>query len=192
MACCVAKRSRFSNPSWPARLFLFRWRPGRESAAGSEANTIVIVGVISDTHGLMRPQALDALAASELILHAGDIGSPEILEALRQIGPVVAVRGSNDKGPWAQELADAEIVEADGVFFYVLHDAAQLDLDPRAVGFRAVISGHSHRPKVEERKGVLYLNPGSAGPCRFKLPITVARVEVGGGRVSATIVHLAA
>ena len=144
----------------------------------------MIVGVISDTHGLMRPQALAALAGSELILHAGDIGSPEVLEALRQIGPVVAVRGNNDKGPWAQELADTEIVEAGGVFFYVLHDAAQLDLDPRAAGFAAVVSGHSHRPKVEERKGVLYLNPGSAGPRRFKLPITVARVEVGGGRVS--------
>ena len=167
-------------------------RPGRESAAGSEANTIMIVGVISDTHGLMRPQALDALAGSELILHAGDIGSPEVLEALRQISPVVAVRGNNDKGPWAQELADAEIVEADGVFFYVLHDAAQLDLDPWAAGFGAVVSGHSHRPMVEERKGVLYLNPGSAGPRRFKLPITVARVEVGGGRVSTTIVQLAA
>ena len=204
-------------------------RPGRESAAGSEANTIMIVGVISDTHGLMRPQALDALAGSELILHAGDIGSPEVLEALRQIaagvepgdligaaagaatpnvealstardsGPasggeitLTVVRGNNDKGPWAQELADAEIVEADGVFFYVLHDAAQLDLDPRAAGFGAVVSGHSHRPKVEERKGVLYLNPGSAGPRRFKLPITVARVEVGGGRVSTTIVQLAA
>ncbi len=106
----------------------------------------MIVGVISDTHGLMRPQALDALAGSELILHAGDIGSPEVLEALRQISPVIAVRGNNDKGAWAQELADSEIVEAGGVFFYVLHDAAQLDLDPRAAGFRAVVSGHSHRP----------------------------------------------
>src|SRR5262245_34844596 len=105
-----------------------------------------LVGVISDTHGLVRPAALDALAGAELIVHAGDVGTPAVLEALRAVAPVVAVRGNNDRGPWARELPASDVVDLDGVLLYVLHDVKELDLDPRAAGFRAVIAGHSHRP----------------------------------------------
>jgi putative phosphoesterase len=150
----------------------------------------MIVGVISDTHGLIRPQALDALRGSDLILHAGDVGAPAVLEALGTIAPVVAVRGNNDKGPWADDLPETEVVEVAGNHFYLLHDVKELDLDPAAARFRAVVSGHSHRPASEERGGVLYLNPGSAGPRRFTLPVTVARVRVAGGVLSSEIVAL--
>jgi putative phosphoesterase len=149
-----------------------------------------VVGVISDTHGLVRPAALEALAGAELIVHAGDVGAPEVLEQLRAVAPVVAVRGNNDRAPWARDLAATEVVELDGLFLYVLHDVNELDLDPRAAGFRAVIAGHSHRPGVGERDGVLFLNPGSAGPRRFRLPITVARLRICGGDLDATIVDL--
>jgi putative phosphoesterase len=133
-----------------------------------------MIGLISDTHGLMRPEALNALRGSELILHAGDVGKPEILDALRAIAPVVAVRGNVDTAPWAAELP--ETAEANGIF--VIHDVHQLAIDPRAEGFRAVMSGHSHKPGVLERDGVLYINPGSAGPRRFRLPVTLARLDV--------------
>jgi putative phosphoesterase len=149
------------------------------------------IGVISDTHGLLRPEAIDALRGSDLIVHAGDIGGPEILEALREVAPVVAVRGNNDRRDWAKDLNDTEVVRAGDALLYVLHDLHELDLDPSAAGFKAVISGHSHQPKVEERAGVLYLNPGSAGPRRFRLPIAVARLRVDGNFVSAEIVELA-
>ena len=149
-----------------------------------------VVGVISDTHGLVRPTALAALSGAQLIVHAGDVGSPEVLDQLRGIAPVVAVRGNNDRGAWAESLSTTEVVDLDGLFLYVLHDVKELDLDPRAAGFRAVIAGHSHRPGVEEREGVLFLNPGSAGPRRFTLPITLARLSVRGGDLDATIVHL--
>jgi hypothetical protein len=149
-----------------------------------------VVGVISDTHGLVRPAALTALSGAQLIVHAGDVGSPEVLEQLRAVAPVVAVRGNNDRGPWAESLSVTEVVELDGLFLYVLHDVKELDLDPRVAGFRAVIAGHSHRPGMEERDGVLFLNPGSAGPRRFTLPITVARLTVRGHDLDATIVHL--
>jgi putative phosphoesterase len=132
------------------------------------------VGLISDTHGLIRPEALDALRGSDLIIHAGDVGRPEILDALRAIAPVVAVRGNVDTAPWAAELPETAV--ASGIF--VIHDVHQLAIDPRAAGFRAVVSGHSHKPGVVERDGVLYLNPGSAGPRRFRLPITLARLDV--------------
>jgi hypothetical protein len=151
-----------------------------------------IVGVISDTHGLLRPEALTALAGSELIIHAGDIGAPEVLARLRALAPVVAVRGNNDREAWATALPAVEVVEFDTLALYVLHDVADLDLDPRAAGLRAVIAGHSHRPRVEERDGVLFLNPGSAGPRRFTLPVTVARLCVRGGELAASIVHLEA
>ena len=149
------------------------------------------IGVISDTHGLVRPEALRALAGADLIVHAGDVGGPEVLDALRAVAPVVAVRGNNDRGPWAAALAETEVVETDGRSLYVLHDLKTLDLDPRAAGFDAVIAGHSHQPRIERRDGVLYLNPGSAGPRRFRLPIAVAELAIDGTVVRARIVELA-
>ena len=148
------------------------------------------VGVISDTHGLLRPEAVAALAGVERIVHAGDIGSPDVLAALGRIAPVAAVRGNNDREAWAAGIPETEVVEVGDVSLYVLHDLHELDLDPGAAGFAAVIAGHSHQPRVEERAGVLYLNPGSAGPRRFKLPISVARLTVTGPRVQATLVTL--
>lgn len=149
------------------------------------------VGVISDTHGLLRPEAVAALAGVERIVHAGDIGSPDVLAALERIAPVAAVRGNNDRAAWAAGLPATEVVEVGDVSLYVLHDLHELDLDPGAAGFAAVIAGHSHQPRLEERAGVLYLNPGSAGPRRFKLPISLARLTVAGPRVQATLVTLA-
>ena len=146
-----------------------------------------LIGVISDTHGLVRPEAIDALRGSELIVHAGDIGGPDVLQALREVAPVVAVRGNNDREDWAGILKDTEVVRVGDVVLYVLHDLHALDLDPAAAGFNAVISGHSHQPLVEERRGVLYLNPGSAGPRRFTLPIAVARLLVRGPALDAEI-----
>ena len=137
------------------------------------------VGVISDTHGLLRPEALEALAGVDLIIHAGDIGKPEIIDALRRIAPVHAIRGNVDRGFWADEFSPTEILEIDGQSLYVLHDLHELDLDPIAAGFRVVISGHTHDPAVKEERGVVYLNPGSAGPRRFKLPISLARMTIG-------------
>lgn len=148
------------------------------------------VGVIADTHRLVRPEALAGLAGSGLIVHAGDVGGPEVLDALRKIAPVVAVRGNNDRGPWANALAETEIVHAGGVRLYVIHDVAAMDLDPARAGFAAVIAGHSHKPRCEERGGVLWFNPGSAGPRRFKLPIAIGRLEISLGRVSGEIVEL--
>lgn len=148
------------------------------------------IGVISDTHGLLRPQALAALAGSELILHAGDIGAPEVLAALEAIAPVAAVRGNNDTDPWAEALPETRVVEAGGLRFYLLHDLKTLALDPLAAGFDAVLSGHSHKPLAETRAGVLYLNPGSAGPRRFRLPITLARLRLAEGRISSELLHL--
>jgi uncharacterized protein len=148
------------------------------------------IGVISDTHGLVRPQALRALAGADLIVHAGDVGSPDVLEALRAVAPVVAVRGNNDRGTWAAALAETEVVETDGRSLYVLHDLKELDLDPRVAGFDAVIAGHSHQPRIERRDGVLYLNPGSAGPRRFRLPIAIAWLAVEAAGLDAEIVHL--
>jgi putative phosphoesterase len=149
-----------------------------------------VVGVISDTHGLMRPEALAALAGSDHILHAGDIGTPAILEALHAIAPLTAVRGNNDRGPWAEAIAEREMLELGGAWFYVLHDIAELDIDPQAAGVQVVVAGHSHKPLREERDGVIYLNPGSAGPRRFKLPVAVARVVVEGSRVEASLTML--
>ncbi|MBV8857673.1 MAG: metallophosphoesterase family protein [Acidobacteria bacterium] len=148
------------------------------------------VGVISDTHGLLRREAVEALKGSELIIHAGDVGGPEVLLELGRVAPVVAVRGNNDRGAWAEALAEYEAVEIDKSFVYVLHDLKELDIAPAAAGFRVVVSGHSHKPLVEERRGVLYLNPGSAGPRRFRLPVTVARLKFNGGDASAEIINL--
>ena len=139
---------------------------------------VAIIGLISDTHGLLRPAAVPALEGSDLIIHAGDVGKPEILEQLRAIAPVVAVRGNIDKAAWAAELPATAIVEAGSAHIYVLHDIQELDIDPAAAGFHIVISGHSHKPGRTERGGVMYVNPGSAGPRRFRLPITVARLDL--------------
>jgi putative phosphoesterase len=137
-----------------------------------------IVGLISDTHGLMRKEALTALNGCDLIIHAGDIGKPEIIEELRALAPVVAVRGNVDKGSWASRLPNTAIAEAGSSLIYVLHDIQQLDLDPAAAGFQFVISGHSHKPGHTQRSCVNYVNPGSAGPRRFQLPVTVALLDL--------------
>jgi putative phosphoesterase len=138
-----------------------------------------LIGLISDTHGLLREEALRALQGAELIVHAGDVGAPEILDALRALAPVVAVRGNVDREEWAQALPLTAVAEAGPVNIYVLHDANQLDLDPLAAGFQVVASGHSHKLSRSERSGVQFINPGSAGPRRFQLPITVARLDLG-------------
>jgi putative phosphoesterase len=152
--------------------------------------TRTIVGVISDTHGLLRPQACTALEGSDIIVHAGDVGNPQILEQLRSIAETRAVRGNIDTGAWATLLPITDVVEVGGVHLYVLHDLAALDLDPKAAGFAAVISGHSHRPAAQMRNGVLYLNPGSAGRRRFTLPIAVARLVIGDRLLSHEIIEL--
>ena len=137
------------------------------------------IGVISDTHGLLRPEALTFLRGSQHIIHAGDIGSPEIVPALQQIAPVTAIRGNIDTQPWARRFAETEVVELEGFLIYVIHDVNALDLKPEAAGFAAVISGHSHKPGQSSRDGVLYFNPGSAGPRRFSLPVSAGRLEIG-------------
>lgn len=148
------------------------------------------IGLISDTHGLLRPQALSLLEGSDRIIHGGDICDPAILEALAALAPVTAVRGNNDRGPWAEAIAETEMVQVGEIFIYAIHDRAQLDIDPVAAGVRVVVSGHSHKPAVEDRDGVLYVNPGSAGPRRFKLPIAVAELIVDGDKVSARVIEL--
>jgi putative phosphoesterase len=150
----------------------------------------ILIGVISDTHGLLRPEALEALRGSDQIIHAGDVGSPEIFDKLSAIAPVTAVRGNIDKAPWCRKLPDTEVLELGGVSIYVLHDLAQLDLKPKAAGFAAVISGHSHIPKQETRDGVLYFNPGSAGARRFKLPVSLGRLTVEDGSVRGELLTL--
>lgn len=139
---------------------------------------------------MLRPEAITALRGSEHIIHSGDIGAPEILERLAEIAPLTAIRGNIDKAAWARKRPDTEVVELGGISIYVLHDLAQLDLKPEAAGFKVVISGHSHVPKQETKNGVLYLNPGSAGPRRFKLPISLAMLTVDAGRVLAEIIPL--
>jgi putative phosphoesterase len=148
------------------------------------------VGLISDTHGLLRPEASAFLRGSDFIVHAGDIGDAGVLKALRALAPVTVVRGNNDNGPWAEAIAETAVLQIGEVFIYVLHNLAELDLDPVAAGFQVVVSGHSHRPSVDERDGVLYVNPGSSGPRRFKLPIAVGELQVAGKSVKAKLVEL--
>ena len=136
------------------------------------------IGLISDTHGLLREEALEALRGSQLIIHAGDVGNAEILESLKKLAPVVAVRGNVDTQPWTRALPETGIAEAGGATIYVLHDVKALDLNPAAAGFQIVVSGHSHKPRKMVRDGVLYINPGSAGPRRFQLPVMVARLNL--------------
>ncbi|NIO09805.1 MAG: YfcE family phosphodiesterase [Deltaproteobacteria bacterium] len=148
------------------------------------------IGLISDTHGLVRPEALRALAGAELVIHAGDIGKVEVIETLRTIAPVVAIRGNVDQGEWADEFHDTEVVEVDPLMFYVLHDLKTLDLDPAVSRFQVVISGHSHQPWITNHNGILFVNPGSAGPRRFKLPVAVARLQIDGSSIHPEIVEL--
>jgi putative phosphoesterase len=152
----------------------------------------VRVGLVSDTHGLLRPQALAALQGSDHIIHGGDIGKDgAILQQLGTIAPVTAVRGNNDVGTWAEALRDTETVAIGGVRFHVLHDLKALAIDPAAQDIHVIVSGHSHKPLLEWRGGVLYVNPGSAGPRRFRLPVSVAEVVIGGdGRIAARVVEL--
>jgi putative phosphoesterase len=150
-----------------------------------------IIGLISDTHGLLRAEALDALRGSDFILHAGDIGRPEILTELRGLAPVTVVRGNIDTGAWAEAIPATEVLDLGGSgLLYMLHNLDELDLDPVAAGFQAVISGHSHKPGFRRKDGVLYVNPGSAGPRRFSLPVTVGRLVVDGDGLSVEILDL--
>jgi hypothetical protein len=148
------------------------------------------IGLISDTHGLLRPEAVAFLRGSELIVHGGDIGHAGVLEELGSLAPVTAVRGNNDHGSWAEAVRETEVLQVGEVFIYVLHYLAELDLDPVAAGFQVVVSGHSHKPLVETRDGVLYINPGSSGPRRFKLPVSVAELMIVGTSVQARLVEL--
>lgn len=144
------------------------------------------IGLISDTHGLMRPEALAALKGSELIIHAGDIGKPEVLDALKTVAPVIAIRGNNDRDSWAKNIPDLLDLRVNGINIYVIHDVN--DLGPRSAGaFQAVVSGHSHKPNLAAKEGVIFINPGSAGPRRFKLPIAVARLRLQDGKIRAKI-----
>jgi uncharacterized protein len=152
--------------------------------------TAALIGLISDTHGLLRPEALTALERSDLIVHAGDVGNEGILEQLRAIAPVVAVRGNIDKDSWALHLPLTAVVEARAARIYVLHDIQQLDLDPAVAVFHFVVSGHSHKPARTDRSGVTYINPGSAGPRRFTLPVTVARLDLRQTPWNVTFVEL--
>ncbi len=145
------------------------------------------IGVISDTHGLMRPEAVRLLTGVDLILHAGDIGSPDVISALQAIAPVTAIRGNNDRGGWGADYPEDIMLEVEGRTFYMLHDLKELTLDPCAAGFDAVVAGHSHKPNIDRRDGVLYLNPGSAGPRRFTLPIALATLEITDGELHPQI-----
>jgi uncharacterized protein len=150
----------------------------------------VLIGVISDTHGLLRPEALAVLQGSDRIIHAGDIGDPAILDRLAEIASVTAVRGNVDREAWAKSIAETELLEVDGTSIYILHILENLDLQPKAAGIQAVIYGHSHVPKQELKDGVLYFNPGSAGPRRFQLPVTVGKLTVDAGKIRGEIIQL--
>lgn len=153
-------------------------------------DAVVNVGLISDTHGLLRPEAVDALQGSDLIVHAGDVGDPAIIDRLQAIAPVTVVRGNIDREPWAAAWPETEVVDVGGVHLYVLHDLSALDLDPAAAGFAVVIYGHSHKPVCERKRGVLFVNPGSAGPRRFSLPISVAGLTVSGSDIDVRLTDL--
>ena len=149
-----------------------------------------LIGVLSDTHGLLRAEALDILHGSDHIIHAGDVGSPEILTHLSKIATVTAIRGNIDKGAWTNSIPATNVLEIAGVTIYILHDLNQLDLKPEAGGFHAVIYGHSHVPKQEWKNGVLYFNPGSAGPKRFKLPVSLGRLHIANGKIEPELVEI--
>ena len=150
-----------------------------------------LVGLISDTHGLLRPEAVRALQGSDLIVHAGDIGKASVLDALGALAPVIAVRGNADKEVWARKLPKTDALEIDQVGVYVIHDVKDLDLIPEAAGIKVIVSGHSHQPSIQERSGVIFVNPGSAGPRRFNLPVSIARMQVQAESVQVELITLA-
>lgn len=160
-------------------------------SAASKRMALIRIGLVSDTHGLLRPEALAFLRGCDHIVHGGDIGDAAILEALAQLAPLTVVRGNNDQGDWASGLPESALLKIGGISLYALHDLAQLAIEAAEAGLRVVVSGHSHQAKIEERGGVLFVNPGSAGPRRFKLPVTLAELLVDDGAVSARIVELA-
>jgi putative phosphoesterase len=149
-----------------------------------------VIGLVSDTHGLLRPEAIKALTGADLILHAGDIGTREVLERLQSLAPVVAVRGNNDRGDWAKAIPEREVTQVGSVSIYMLHDLNEIDVNPVAADFQVVVSGHTHQPLIERREGVLFVNPGSAGPRRFRLPVTVARLVIEGASTRGEVVQL--
>jgi putative phosphoesterase len=150
------------------------------------------IGIISDTHGLLRPEAVTYLQGSDLIIHAGDIGDLQIIDRLEAISPVIAVRGNMDNEIRSYDLKKTEVVDLGGHVIYILHDASRLDIEPSSANIRAVIHGHSHRPAIQQHYGVLYINPGSAGPRRFKLPVTLAVLNIKGKKLNAEIIDLIA
>jgi putative phosphoesterase len=150
---------------------------------------VKVIGIISDTHGLLRPEVKDALAGVDAIVHAGDVGSREVMDELGEIAPLTVIRGNIDI--WARDLPDTDVLEVEGRHLYILHDINELDLDPQAAGFDVVISGHSHKPDIRKKEGVLYLNPGSAGPRRFTLPVAVARLGVSSNHLDPEIIEFA-
>lgn len=150
----------------------------------------MVIGVISDTHGRISKQALEALNGSHAIIHAGDVGSPEVIKSLEEIAPVYPVRGNTDRGMWAENLPMFQLVQLEDKLFYVLHDIGMLNVDPKIMGIDAVIYGHSHVPKEETRRDVLYFNPGSAGPKRFKLPICLGRIKIADGELAVEWIDL--
>jgi putative phosphoesterase len=163
-------------------------RPG--SPVRHLVECVTRLGIISDTHGLLRPEAAAFLSGCDRILHGGDIGSAEVLAQLAAIAPTTAVRGNNDKGAWADDIPTTEFFEFGGIYVYAIHDLVELDIDPCAAGIQVVVSGHSHKPQIEKRDGVVFINPGSAGPRRFQLPIAVAELFVQNGAISSRIVEL--
>jgi uncharacterized protein len=154
------------------------------------ANNELRVGLISDTHGLFRPEARAFLIGCDYIIHGGDVGRAQILEELALMAPLISVRGNNDTEPWAARLRETELIRVGNIFVYVIHNLAELDIDPAAAGVRVVVCGHSHKPMIEEREGILYVNPGSCGPRRFKLPISIGEVTVSGSAVRARTANL--
>jgi putative phosphoesterase len=208
LPCGVAKERMAATSGTPRRPLRRRRQPLQQPAhaAGFNVNgrrvdvpihcdmmhatTMARIGLISDTHSLLRPQALAFLQGCNHIVHAGDIGDAAILQALAAVAPLTAVRGNNDKGQWAQALPATEMLRLGDILLYAVHDIADLDLDPAAAGIDVVVSGHSHQPRVEQRDGVLFVNPGSAGPRRFRLPVAVAELQVTGRSVSARVVEL--
>jgi len=159
-------------------------------SAAARGEATLRIGLISDTHDLLRPEALAFLAGSDRIVHAGDVCRAEVLDALAAIAPVTAVRGNNDRGDWAARLRESELIEVGGVWLYAIHDLARIDIDPVAAGVAVVVSGHSHRPGIERRDGIVFVNPGSAGPRRFSLPISAGELTIAAGAVSARTVAL--
>lgn len=159
-------------------------------ARSERKSDIHVIGLISDTHGLIRPEALESLNGVDLIIHAGDIGKPEVIAALKAIAPVLAIKGNNDIGNWARPLPDTKLVKSGDTQLYVIHNVKDLDCDPVGRGYQAVVSGHSHKPSVATRDGVLFVNPGSAGPRRFKLPIAVGKLFIQNRRLTAEIIEL--